>query len=350
MVERTAVVEPFSLRAKAFAEKRSCGNREVAGSTPAAGIFLVINMISIFKKVEGGEMRTLDNIEKGSWINVISPTIEEMEDLKVKLNVPDDFISAATDDDEKPRYEMEEKSKLFIFRVPTIEEDSVVTHPLSIIINSDNITTVHLKKLEILEPFKKGKVKGFSTTKRTRFLLQILLNINKHFLRMLDSIEKQIEESEKNLPRSLRNEEILKLLSVQKTLTYFSTAAISNKSVLDLIMKGNIVRLFEEDEDILEDIIIENNQCIDMVSVYGKILNNMMNASASIVSNNINAVMKILASITILLSIPTIITSFYGMNVSLPLQTHPTASFLTILISIFLMFLVIIIFSRKRWI
>jgi magnesium transporter len=192
-------------------------------------------------------------------------------------------------------------------------------------------------------------IKKFYTTKRTRFLIQILSRTNLYFIKYLDKIDNEITKAETGLRRLLKNEEVVRLFELQKILTYFQTAILANGNVLEYIVKGRIVKLYEEDEDLVEDIIIENKQALSMTVTYSKILSNTLDAYASIVSNNLNVVMKLLTSLTIILSIPTIIASFYGMNVGLPFQESPLAFFYTLLISLFISAVIAMIFLKKDW-
>ena len=306
-----------------------------------------------FKTWKDEELKALDTIEPGSWIDLVRPTKEEIDRITGNFKIPADYIKSALDEDERPRCDKESGAVMVIFRVPLINLEEPITKmettPLSIIIMRDIIITVSLKETEVLNDFYQNKVKTFCTTKKTRFLLQILSRINYHFLKNLDSIEKKTEEIELGLLKAVKNEEIIKLFGLQKTMIYFNAAVIGNGNVLDNIMKGRVVRLFEDDEELLENIIVENKQSIEMVSVYNNILSNTLDAYASIVSNNLNAVMKVLTSLTIILALPVMVASFYGMNVSIPLEDNPNAFLMTLLFSVLLSFSVAIIFIKKRW-
>lgn len=312
-------------------------------------------MLTIYEKtVKNGELKRVEEIKKGRWISLVDPAPEEIEKVLNRINIPLEFIDNALDEDERPRVEKVNDLVLMIIRIPHQEEIGVdkykiTTLPLGIIITKDNVVTVCLKENEVMKDFQIGKIKTFYTTKRTRFLLQILQRANYYYTHYLDLIEKRITEIEASITRSLRNEEILMLLELQKTLVYFNTAIISNNNIFKRILGGGLVRLYEEDKDLLEEIIIDSRQALAMSKVFSEILSNTMDAYASIVSNNLNIVMKFLASITIMLSIPTIVASLYGMNVRLPLQAHPYAFWITLLISILLSFMLAIVLIWKRW-
>jgi magnesium transporter len=311
-------------------------------------------MIKIYYKTWGDEeLKIVDEIKPGCWVNIVSPTKQELVEIAEKLEIPKDYILSAMDENERPRCDKENRTALVIFRVPFFDVSGPIskieTIPLTIIITDKAIVTINIKETDVLKDFYENKVKKFYTTKKTRFLLQILSSINRSFISHLDTIEKKIEEVETNLLKAVKNEDIVKLFGLQKTLIYFNAAVIGNGNVLDGIMKGRVVKLFESDEELLENIIIENKQSIEMVSVYNNILANTMDAYASIVSNNLNIVMKILASLTVILALPTLIASFYGMNVSLPLEEDPNAFVFISLISLLISFLVALVFIKKRW-
>ena len=202
-----------------------------------------------------------------------------------------------------------------------------------IVVRDDFFITVSLKKNKIIENFEKRKVKNFQTYKKTRFIFQILYLNSSYYLHYLKQINKETEIAEYILKNSMKNKELLKLLSLEKGLVYFATSLKSNELVMEKTMRGKIVKLYEDDEDILEDAITENRQAIEMAQIYTNILNGTMDAYASIISNNLNGVMKFLTSITIVLAIPTMIASFWGMNVGLPLQNSPFGFIIMITIS-----------------
>ncbi|MCD6215984.1 MAG: magnesium transporter CorA family protein [Candidatus Aenigmarchaeota archaeon] len=309
-------------------------------------------MIKIFKKNKA-RVYELKKISNGSWISLINPTEEEIEYISKKLKVPKDFLTSVLDEDEKPRIEKEDGVTLVVFRVPYKKYISnklkITTLPIGIIITKKNIITICLKENKIIDDFTEGKIKLFSVDKRIRFTLQILARANHYFIKYLNDIEKEINKTEKSLMKSLRNKEIISLLQLEKILVYFNTSTVGNDNVLEKISKGKIINLAEEDEDILEDIIIETRQAILMSKIFSNILSSTMDAYTSVISNNLNIVMKFLASITIILSIPTIVASIYGMNVKLPLQTNPHAFFITLLISLILSGSLAYIFAKKNW-
>ena len=164
-----------------------------------------------------------------------------------------------------------------------------------------------------------GLVKNVQTNLKTQFLLIMLLRISVRFLQYLKQIDKASSYMEKQLHKSLRNQELIQLLSLEKSLVYFSTSLKANDTTMEKILRGRIIKLYEDDQDLLEDVLIETKQAIEMCNIYSSILSGTMDAFASIISNNLNIVMKILTTLTIVMSIPTMVFSFYGMNTNLPL-------------------------------
>ena len=311
-------------------------------------------MITITKKGANDEtLVELKEIVKGSWINLTNPSKEEVEYVANKIHISKDLILAALDENEKPRFE-KEKDVLIIFRVPNVSGPlgkEIETIPIGIIITHpiNYIVTVSLKETEVMKDFYNLTVGNFYTTMRTRFLIQILSRINTYFMKYLEKIEDEIDRAEASLMQSMRNKDIMTLFEYQKTMIYFNRAIMANGLVLDSILKGKVVMLFQDDEDLLDDIIIENQQSLEMTATYYNVLSNTITAYSSLVSNNLNSVMKLLTSITIILSIPTIISSIYGMNVFLPLQNSPLAFTYTLLVSLILTVVVAIIFIKKRF-
>ena len=267
------------------------------------------------------------DLKKGNWINMISPTEEEIQRVCAALQIKQDFIRYSLDEEEKARIDTEDddNTTLYIIDIPVIESDRTrrvyVTMPIGVIfVRDDYIITVSQKNNDIIKDIKTENV---ITYKKSRFLLQILYANSKKFLSLLYKINKELESTENKLKNSLQNEGLLKMLDLEKSLVYFTTSLKSNEVVMEKTMRGKIIKLYEEDEDILEDSIIENKQAIEMAKIYSDILNGTMDAYASIISNNLNRVMKFLTSITIILSIPTMIASFWGMNVPVPMQNNP---------------------------
>ena len=269
----------------------------------------------------------INEYKKGSWINMVNPSEQEIKEVCESINIQEEFIRYSLDYEEKARIDIEDDDNtvLFIIDVPVIEKNNdgylYSTMPIGmIVVRDDFFVTVSIKKNKLIEDFEKGKIKSFFTYKKTRFILQLFYSNASYFLNYLKQINKETEIAEYVLQKSMKNKELLKLLSLEKSLVYFATSLKSNELVMEKTLRGKIIKLYEDDEDILEDAIIENKQAIEMSKIYTDILNGTMDAYASIISNNLNGVMKVLTSITIILAIPTMLASFWGMNVELPFQ------------------------------
>ncbi len=306
-------------------------------------------MLKIYNTdIETNEFQELKEFKKGSWINLVNPSENEIKKVCESVQIQEDFIRDALDFEEKARIDHEEDddTTLFVVDVPITEngeEGEVIysTLPLGmIVVRDDFFITVSLRKNKIIESFEKRKIKNFQTYKKTRFIFQILYLNSSFYLSYLKQINKETEVAEYILKNSMRNKELLKMLTLEKGLVYFTTSLKSNELVMEKTLRGKIIKLYEEDEEILEDAITENRQAIEMAQIYNNILNGTMDAYASIISNNMNGVMKTLTSITIILAVPTMISSFWGMNVNLPLQNNSLGFIVMISISIILTLLV----------
>jgi len=308
-------------------------------------------MIRIFKKLSREDaLSQVNTFETGCWVNIINPDEKEINEICERFNIPRQIITDSLDDDENPRTERQDDIIHTIIKAPYKSKDgNVSVISLGIIITPKNIITVSLKEINVISDFYEKVMKNFYTTKKTRFIVQVFGKSNFYYQKYLDGIEKKINSIEKELLKSSRNEEVIQLLNIQKSLVYINTAVISNKKVLEKIIQGNFLKLYKEDEEMLEDIMVDNEQSIDMAGIYSNLLANTMDAYASIISNNLNIVMKFLASVTILMAIPTIIAGFYGMNVKLPLQESPMAFMFTILISFALTFSAMFVFIKNKF-
>ena len=292
------------------------------------------------------------DLKKGNWINMISPTEEEIQRVCAALQIKQDFIRYSLDEEEKARIDTEDddNTTLYIIDIPVIESDRTrrvyVTMPIGVIfVRDDYIITVSQKNNDIIKDIKTENV---ITYKKSRFLLQILYANSKKFLSLLYKINKELESTENKLKNSLQNEGLLKMLDLEKSLVYFTTSLKSNEVVMEKTTRGKIIKLYEEDEDLREDAIIENKQAIEMAKIYSDILSGTMDTYASIISNNLNAVMKILTSVTFILAIPTLIASIWGMNVELPFQREPLGFLIITVFSIIMCIVATIWLKRKR--
>ncbi|HSV85279.1 MAG TPA: magnesium transporter CorA family protein [Levilinea sp.] len=309
-------------------------------------------MITYIKSTANG-IEKIDELVPGAWINIVDPTTDEIEQV-MAIGIPQDYLTNPLDLDERSRTEREDDgTTLIIIRLPYFQGPKVdvpyITVPLGIILNDNTIITVGRHNNYIIDEMANGRVRGLSTAKRYRFVLRILLNTATRFLHYLREINNRVDLLEDQLQASMKNKEVAELLKIQKSLVYFTTALRSNQLVLDRLQRGQMFHKYPDDEDLLEDVITENQQAIDMATTSATILSSMMDSFASIISNNLNVVMKFLASMTIVLSLPMIVTSYFGMNVALPLQTDPNAYLMIIGIFVLLSLLVVWVFMKRDW-
>lgn len=308
-------------------------------------------MITIFKSRESG-LITLPEPVNGCWINVTNPSSEEIARLQA-LGIQQDYLTYPLDLDERARTERENGELFIVLRIPypqgATADIPFVTIPLGIILTDQYILTVCKLENEIVNELTNGRVRDLTTAKRLRFVLRLFLVTAHKYLNYLREITKMVDFLEDQLQASTRNKEVLDLLKYQKSLTYFTTALKSNEVMMERLQRSQLFKTYPEDEDLLEDVITENQQAIEMTNITINILSSMMDAFASIISNNLNGVMKFLASITIVLSLPTMIASFYGMNVHLPVEDHPSAFLLIIMVSLLISLSAAYIFWKRDW-
>jgi len=309
-------------------------------------------MLRCLRTNETGQLQPADLTQKGCWICLTNPTEDELQQVQAATGVFPDFLRAPLDDEELPRAEMDEGQTLIIFNIPVVQNtDGDITYrvlPLGIIVVNDRLITVCLAPHPVLEDLTAGRAKGLHTNKRTRFVFQLLLKIATLYLRYLDQIDHKRNEIEDLLMASTRNEEIIRLLNLSKSLTYFTTSLRSNGIVLEKLLKTKMLPMYSDDEDLLEDAITENRQAMEVAAIHSSILTGTLDAFASIISNNLNRVMRFLTSVTIVLAIPTIVAGVFGMNVALPWQNHPMAFTYTLLVSAGLSALAIAYLARNR--
>lgn len=285
-------------------------------------------MLQVYKHNNGHleDNISLATAEKGSWINIVNPNSEDLQLVSMIAEIPTDVLKTPLDTEERSHVELEDNYIFVVINIPVLRgTDSYDALPLGIFITPDFIITICLEDTEVMRAFTQNKYPLFYTYKKTRFLFQIMYRTATLFLRHLQQINHRTDDIEAVLRHSMKNKEFFMLLEIQKSLTYFTSALRSNGIVMEKLLRlrrneslRHLLKMYEEDEDLLEDVIIENKQAIEMVEMYSNILINMMDTFASIISNNLNMVMKFLASITIILAVPTIIFSLWGMNVPVP--------------------------------
>ncbi|HDA6721505.1 TPA: magnesium transporter CorA family protein [Staphylococcus aureus] len=288
-----------------------------------------------------------------SWINVVEPDREEIENLMEQYNIPEDFIRDPLDSEESSRIEYDEDTgySLIIIDLPIVNSTnrsvlSFVTIPLGIIIGNGIIVTVCDAKNEFLENLPKRDI---NLKFHSRFALEILTTIADHYNRNLRLLNKSRIRIEKELKNNITNKQLFKLMEVEKSLVYFLAALKGNDTIIKKLFRLPAIKRFEEDEELLEDLIIENNQAIETTELHQRILESITTSYASLLSNDMNTIMKTLTLFTVLLTLPTLVFSFFGMNVPLPIDDHSYISWIIVVgISLILVVIVSIFLWRKQ--
>ena len=311
-------------------------------------------MIHYFKNIDAQTIE-IDKPENGIWVNLVPPLKdEEFEELSTSLEIPIEFLRDSLDIDERPRYEIEDNVKFVVIKTPT-ENNSFndsdayyITIPICIILTHNHIVTVN--------SFDNGAIKKFLNTfqkrhpdKRNMMVLKVFEKIVQNFLEYLKEINQKRNQYEQSLYDSNSNVDLLKLMRIQKSLVYFVTALRSNEMLMMKLERTNFLQLTDEEREFLHDLIVDTSQALEMANIYTNILSSTMDAFASIISNNLNSVMKRLTSITIILSLPILVTSIYGMNVKIPGQDTAHAFYIPVVISLAVSILISGYFMKKRW-
>ncbi len=286
-------------------------------------------MITAYKHDENHVLSRieLEALDKGSWINCSAPDGKELEQLKELTGIPVDTLQTALDREERSHVELEDDYIFVVVNTPVVlETDAYDALPLGIFITKQLFVTVCLEQNSVIQKFIANNYASFQTYKKTRFLFQILSAASSSFLYFLQQIYKKTDGIETQVRKSLQNKELFRMLELQKSLTYFNFALHANENVMERLMRlrnspvHTLLKMYEEDEDLLEDVIIENKQALEMVEIYTNILMSMMDSFSSIISNRLSQIMKFLTSVTILLAVPTLIFSLWGINVPVPWQ------------------------------
>lgn len=316
---------------------------------------MVNNMIKIYKNDEiNTKVNEIKNLEIDSWINVTNPTNEEIIELSKKINVDEKYLIKILDEEEQSRIDVKDDIQTIIIDIPIpIKKKNYsvnITSPLIIMqIRNEYIVTICTKENNILDDFINGVVENFFTAKKSRFTFQLMYKIALCYIRDLKQINEEINKAEDYIQKSTQNKDLLKLMHLRKSLVYFKTSLKGNQIVLDRITKNNIIKLYENDKTILENAIIEYQQAIEMSEIYNGLLNSTIDAFGTIISNNLNGIMKFLAGFTIVISIPTMVASFMGMNVPLGFFSDNNLSFLIlVIISLILSIFVAYILKKKN--
>lgn len=286
-------------------------------------------MIKILKNTEENKaLKELDKIEVGCWIDLEKPTEKEIDYVIKSTGVDETLLKYALDEEETSHIDTEDDQILVSINMPITERNKrgkvYTTMPLGIlVVRDDYVITISSEKFSLLDMLSRKKtiVGEIATYKKSRLAFQLIYITSVEFLRYLTYISRDMEKFEDNLTKSMSNKELLNLINYQKSMIFFNTALKTNQAVMERLRRGKLIKLYEEDEDILEDAVIENRQAMEMATTYSEILNGMTDIFGTVVSNNLNNVMKLLTSITLIISIPTLIASIMGMNVTFPFNT-----------------------------
>ena len=310
-------------------------------------------MLKILKNELDNSVMMCDHFEKNSWIDLVNPTKEEIQSVSETCNINSSIILQVLVEKEFPRVKKFDGGVLIVVDIPYMKDKSIknkyVTYPLGIILcDSNYMVTVSLVEHEFLNKFKQNKVENFDITKKERFLMQILFNSSSAYLFTLDALEMDIHKVEKSTYHSTNNKQLLNFLNIQKSLVYFITSLRANSMVLERLQKENVIPLNKEEKVLLEDAVIENKQCIENSLISREILSSTIDAYGTIISNNLNVIMKFLTGITIVFSVPTMIASFLGMNVPLGNLGESDISFILIVIISFIVSFILACWLKKK--
>ena len=312
-------------------------------------------MIKILKNTEENKsIVELKNIEKGCWIDLVKPTEKELNKVILATGVDEILLKYALDEEETSHIDTEDDQVLVSINMPITEKNNkgkfYTTMPVGILmIRDDYIITISNGSFNLLDMLNKKKtiVGELATYKKSRLAFQLLYITSVEFLRYLTYISRDLEIYEENLTSSMSNKDLLRLINYQKSMIFFNTALKTNQAVMERLRRGKFIKLYEQDEDILEDAVIENRQAMEMATTYGDILNGMTDVFGTVVSNNLNNVMKFLTSITLIISIPTLIASVLGMNVVFPFNTGINGFYGAIGVTIIITIIVTLWLKRK---
>ena len=305
-----------------------------------------------FYTSEDGSLRQIDSPTAGCWISVIEPNPQEIKELIEVYGLDSGFVRSSIDEEESSRIEREDDQTLVIVDTPvsSVDDDKNLlfyTLPIGIILTDDYVFTISSKETRILDEAVNGSIRNLQPKLKTRFVLQLLLRIATLFLVYLKQIDKTSSAAEQELHDAMKNELLMQLLALEKSLVYFSTSLKANEATIEKIFRGRVIKLYDEDQDLLEDVLIEMKQAIEMASIYTGILSSMMDGFSSVISNNLNLVMWRLTIITIIMAIPTMVYSFYGMNTAnLPLAETWFPSVLSVLLT--LIVAVLLLKTKKK--
>jgi len=293
-------------------------------------------MLEVYKDTEEG-IESTEKIHEGCWIRLIDPSNEEKKDIIKQFDFPEDFLSDPLDEDESGRVELDDGQLLIIVKAPRIEDTGstqvfTTTIPIGIIITKNIIVTICKERFDILEDLR-HQPKNICKDLDANFILNILQKTAQLYIKLLSQINRQLSILQRSFHGSPKNKKLIELLNIEKNLVYITTSLKSNQIVLNKIQKLKLIKINEENEELLEDVIIDTKQAIEMAEIYSNISSKMMSSFSSVISNNLSASMKFLTTVTIILMLPTLIASIYGMNIALPFQDWPHIFYVLMAIS-----------------
>jgi len=313
-------------------------------------------MIRYYQK-EGRELKNLDSRAPSCWIHIVPPfTQAELQSVSQQLDIPLDFLTDSLDIDERSRYEREDGVRLIVLNTPTpnksdaINAATYITVPIGIVLANDYILTITAFENPVLQRFLDNKIKNFNPAQREDFVLKILEQNVYYFLNCLKDLNNRRYQVEKELYEASSNSQLKQLLSIEKSLVYFVTSLSANDLLMMKMKRTDFLQIREDEDlvDLLDDIVIDNSQANEMANVYASILSGTMNAFASIISNNLNLVIQRLTLVTIILMVPTLVASFFGMNIKNGMEEWSIAFPVILVMSLILSLLVAWIFRRRR--
>ncbi|MDR1058370.1 MAG: magnesium transporter CorA family protein [Treponema sp.] len=307
-------------------------------------------MITIRVQGEKG-LAEADAVSRGCWIDARNVDKEDLFRLEHEFGIAGELLTDIMDTDEQARIEKEDEYTALIVRLPDYDEKAEVafyTLPLGIILFGDKIVTICQHSSDALEDILKNRVRGFSIRNKSTFVLNLLGRAAFTYLKFLKELNKRTNIIKEELQRSIKNNELIQLLSIQKSLVFFTTSITTNELLLEKLQKSPLIRFKEDEKELLEDVVTENKQAIEMAKIYSSILTGTMDAFASVISNNLNIVMKRLTIVSIVLMIPTLIYSFFGMNVRLPFEDLSSVAAGIIVLSLLAATLSAILLNRDR--
>ena len=307
-------------------------------------------MISIRIQGDRGLVET-NEVVKGCWVDARNVTKADLVRLEREFGIAGELLMDIMDADAQARSEKEDEYTAMIVRLPVYnheEEVAYFTLPLGIILFPDKVVTICMRSSDALNDIATNRVRGFTLANKNSFILNFLGRAAFTYLKALKELNKQTNIIKRELERSIKNKELIQLLSVQKSLVYFTTSITTNELLLEKLQKSPLIRFKEDEKELLEDVLTENKQAIEMANIYSSILTGTMDAFASVISNNLNIVMKRLTIVSIVLMIPTLIYSYFGMNVKLPFDTQPSAGWGILAVSLLIAIAGAIVLNTNR--